>query len=366
MSAFIPAQQDVPTYFLPMLNDIDRNMAYEKAIQETLARFQQDYGRAATVLDVGAGTGMLTMFALQHGAAHVTAIEANTTLGKLAVKQIKACFPGRDQHWVLLNTLSVDFKNAGPFDIVVSELLGSMINSESMYVYLWDLMMRGIIANFGSDESPIFYVVPKRGCMTLCPYRCERACMARTGISYAHMNYLYEAVYNTKRNSAVHWVQDESMKICLAGDCSPLGDPIIVLQEHYNQRAEAISHPRHIAIQIEAADFSSTILVLEWIVHLTDDVMLCHTLDHVAKLPLPVMLARWAAWGHLFTPLNQVVRPTENGIYLFTVKYVPSDLHLEAVKQYSRKPGLHFVSQRDLAMYMAATNANHKSGVTSV
>ena len=67
-NAFIPAQEDVPTYMPPMLNDIDRNVAYETAIAQTLRDFAAEHGRPATVLDVGAGTGMLTVIALKHGA----------------------------------------------------------------------------------------------------------------------------------------------------------------------------------------------------------------------------------------------------------------------------------------------------------
>lgn len=333
--AFIPAGEDVPSYVLPMLNDIDRNKAYENAISATIARFQAEHGRAPTVLDVGAGTGMLTTIALKHGAAHVTAIEANKTLRSIAERQVaaNAAMLGRTtDDWSVLGALSLDFKG-GPFDVLVSELLGSMINSESQYLYMWDLMMRGVIRNFGSKQTPAFYTVPQAGCMTMRAYHCPRATGLVTGIPYAPMDVLHAAVYNSEFSATLDWTQDESLRICLAGDCEPLSDAVEVLSEQYNMVSGAVAHPQtvELTIPVDEQDLQHVILVLEWVVTLADGIYLRHDLEHVASLPVPVMLARWVAWGHLFSPLSRCIPAlSATSKYTFSVAYRPAGLKIEA------------------------------------
>lgn len=137
-AAFVPAAEGLPTYFLPMLADVARNKAYEAGIAATIQRFQQQHGRAPTVLDVGAGTGLLTSMALHHGAQHVTAVEANATTIQLMEEQLEASFPGQRHRYTLVKALSFEVqKPAQPYDMIICELLGSMIHSESMSVYLW-------------------------------------------------------------------------------------------------------------------------------------------------------------------------------------------------------------------------------------
>jgi predicted RNA methylase len=87
--AFIPARNDVPSYMLPMLNDSDRNLAYEAAIREKIEAFTKTHGRAPHVLDLGAGTGLLTLMALKHGAARVTALEANETVQGMQLTRLR-------------------------------------------------------------------------------------------------------------------------------------------------------------------------------------------------------------------------------------------------------------------------------------
>jgi predicted RNA methylase len=134
-SAFIPAQSDVPSYMLPMLNDADRNLAYESAIKETIAKFTEEQGRAPHVLDLGAGTGLLSLIALKHEAARVTALEANETVQGISAEQIEKSVVAMGRNvadFELINGLSIGLtKEEGSYDIVISELLGSMINSES-------------------------------------------------------------------------------------------------------------------------------------------------------------------------------------------------------------------------------------------
>lgn len=63
-----------------MLEDTSRNEAYHKAIFDNKEAF-----KGKIVLDVGAGTGILSVFCAQAGAAKVYAVEASDTY-KLAIE----------------------------------------------------------------------------------------------------------------------------------------------------------------------------------------------------------------------------------------------------------------------------------------
>ena len=88
MSVYIPADSGLPTYFLPMLDDHDRNDAYSKAIVSTIERFVLEQGRRPRVLDLGCGTGMLSLFALRAGAEHVTCLDINREMCTLTKRSM--------------------------------------------------------------------------------------------------------------------------------------------------------------------------------------------------------------------------------------------------------------------------------------
>ena len=51
--------------FLPMLNDFRRNWFYERTLSTSV--------RDQECVDIGFGTGLLSLIALKHGAKHITA-----------------------------------------------------------------------------------------------------------------------------------------------------------------------------------------------------------------------------------------------------------------------------------------------------
>lgn len=57
-----------------MLHDTERNKMYYKAIKLAIKEMH-DTGRKAKVLDIGTGTGLLSMMAARAGADSITAIE---------------------------------------------------------------------------------------------------------------------------------------------------------------------------------------------------------------------------------------------------------------------------------------------------
>lgn len=67
-----PAKDGFPSYFIAMLADADRNDQYDKAIEACIVDFKVKTGSTdgPVVLDLGCGTGLLTQYALKHGARH--------------------------------------------------------------------------------------------------------------------------------------------------------------------------------------------------------------------------------------------------------------------------------------------------------
>lgn len=67
-----------------MLRDNDRNRVYDDAIKLCIANFSAKAGRAPIVLDIGAGTGLLSMLASRNGAAAVVGCEMYQPLTEIA------------------------------------------------------------------------------------------------------------------------------------------------------------------------------------------------------------------------------------------------------------------------------------------
>lgn len=104
---FLPAERNmqnalsmaVDRWHFPMLNDRQRNNAFENAIRR---RVSQGYD---TVLDIGTGTGLLSLYAQNAGARKIYACECSPAMIKIAEK----VFETNDaKNIVLLPKLSTD------------------------------------------------------------------------------------------------------------------------------------------------------------------------------------------------------------------------------------------------------------------
>eukprot|EP01138_Halocafeteria_seosinensis_P010739 gb/GECG01010967.1/.p1 GENE.gb/GECG01010967.1/~~gb/GECG01010967.1/.p1 ORF type:complete len:869 (+),score=111.41 gb/GECG01010967.1/:1-2607(+) len=75
-----------------MLKDKQRNVKYDAALRAAIAKFRERHGRAPVVLDVGCGTGLLSMMAARAGAKHVYACEMFESLAYIAKKTVEENF----------------------------------------------------------------------------------------------------------------------------------------------------------------------------------------------------------------------------------------------------------------------------------
>lgn len=111
--------------YQPMLNDSARNAWYKKHIDNLAA--------GKTFIDVGAGTGILSAYALEAGATHVHAIEINkeiSTVGKHILKNLGY------QH--RFNWLVGDFRQVKitAADVIIAEQVGPGLFDE-IQIDIW-------------------------------------------------------------------------------------------------------------------------------------------------------------------------------------------------------------------------------------
>jgi predicted RNA methylase len=106
--------------FMPMLNDTGRNQFYKQALDRAAA--------GQVVCDIGAGTGFLSVLALQADASHVIAVERDP--GRFAyLNQTIKNLELEDK----IETHCVDFLDSGiQADVYVSETINTQIFGEDM------------------------------------------------------------------------------------------------------------------------------------------------------------------------------------------------------------------------------------------
>ena len=118
-----------------MMNDEDRNECFRRAIHEAISQTPD-----SVILDVGSGSGLLSLLAVQSGAAKVFAIEGNEALAEVSKKIITR--NKMEESITVLNNISSsigvgDIGNT-KVDILVSEVLGTLLLGESAIEYMSD------------------------------------------------------------------------------------------------------------------------------------------------------------------------------------------------------------------------------------
>jgi hypothetical protein len=308
-----PAEHGLAKYFLSMLDDKDRNVKYGEAIKKCIEEFETKEQRKPRVLDIGIGTGMLSSLCLLHGAAHVTGVDVNSTMVGLARASLKALDPTGKQHKVLL-------VRPGPsalppeerFDMVVSEILGTLTTSESMFKYV--SIYRHHLNTFGADHK--VYAVPQQTTQYAALHRFSRQDLGEplsAALEVAlHLNrdafgrfmpsnegglalplYLWKSELVGGKRHAIHTESYEALPPRAEGQgadgggggsfvANGLERPVVYEAETLNT----------------ACDEDAFVLcVLEWSVQLWGDVNLENTLEAYRGMPLRNALARASAWG---------------------------------------------------------------------
>lgn len=120
----------VPFWHIPMMNDHRRNDAFEAAIAKAVAL----RGKDAQILDIGTGSGLLSMFAARSGATNITTCEMVPVLAATGKKIIAA--NGFADRIKICGKASSDLvigkDMQAKADILVSEILSSDLLAENV------------------------------------------------------------------------------------------------------------------------------------------------------------------------------------------------------------------------------------------
>lgn len=149
----------VPFWHIPMLNDAPRNDAFQKAIELAVAK----HGADASVLDIGAGSGLLSMMAARAGATSVVCCEHVGVIAETARTIIER--NGYSDSIRVIGKKS-DELCVGPdlpvrADILVSEILSSDLLAEGVLATFEDALGRLV----NHDATIIPRAVTAKGCL---------------------------------------------------------------------------------------------------------------------------------------------------------------------------------------------------------
>lgn len=106
--------------FMPMINDTGRNIFYKSAIESTV--------KDKVVVDIGAGTGFLSILAAKAGAKKVIAVEKDTSRFQFCKSIIDRLNLQNQIELICDDFLNLDI----PADIYVSETISNQIFSENI------------------------------------------------------------------------------------------------------------------------------------------------------------------------------------------------------------------------------------------
>ncbi|MBW3050146.1 tetratricopeptide repeat protein, partial [Prochlorococcus marinus] len=131
------AMTRVPRWHIPMINDRGRNDTYFKAIK--LAIKENNY-----VLEIGTGSGLLSMMAVDEGANKVITCEINESISEIAKKIISK--NGYQEKITVLNKKSTELKVGKDLykkaDVIISEIFSSEFVGEGIQSSILDAKER--------------------------------------------------------------------------------------------------------------------------------------------------------------------------------------------------------------------------------
>jgi Ribosomal protein L11 methyltransferase (PrmA)/PRMT5 oligomerisation domain len=135
-----------------LVNDKLRVDAYQAAIREVVKP-------GMTVVDLGTGSGILALWALESGASRVYGIEMEEVILASAVKRIRSA--GYSERFTPVRSLSQNVVLGERVDVLLSEIIGNLADNENLVPILLDASRR--LLRPGGTQIPqrvTSYLVP--------------------------------------------------------------------------------------------------------------------------------------------------------------------------------------------------------------
>ena len=131
------SQKIVPRWHIPMINDHERNKKYFDAIKKAV-NYNYD------VLEIGTGTGLLSMMAIDSGAKRVITCEMNESISGIAKKIVSK--NGYQDQICVINKISTDLTLGKDLpqkvDLIISEIFSSELVGEGIQISILDAKKR--------------------------------------------------------------------------------------------------------------------------------------------------------------------------------------------------------------------------------
>eukprot|EP00746_Dinoflagellata_sp_MGD_P135939 gnl/MRDRNA2_/MRDRNA2_69954_c0_seq2.p1 gnl/MRDRNA2_/MRDRNA2_69954_c0~~gnl/MRDRNA2_/MRDRNA2_69954_c0_seq2.p1 ORF type:complete len:339 (+),score=50.60 gnl/MRDRNA2_/MRDRNA2_69954_c0_seq2:111-1127(+) len=185
----MPSRSNLPVqnYHYTMIADTARNRAYREAIEFTITMLSRRLGRRPLVLDLGAGTGLLGMFAARAG-ADVWAVEMNPILQAVCAECVAANSNKLKGNMTVLppmvsTQIRVGKELPEKVDLVVSEVLDA------------DLIAEGVIVSLRHAKQQLLkpggLLLPYKASVYLAPTECEPIGSAALPLDFSALNEEY-------------------------------------------------------------------------------------------------------------------------------------------------------------------------------
>lgn len=143
-----------------MLNDTQRNCKYQLALKKALG------DKPKSVLDIGTGTGLLSMFAVQSGAKKVFACDSSLTMCDISEKVIKS--NGMEKKISIINKMSMEMEIGIDLpkrvSLLVSEIFDAGLFGEGVLTTLkhaWDELL-------STNKGNKYRVIPRSATIYFC------------------------------------------------------------------------------------------------------------------------------------------------------------------------------------------------------
>lgn len=308
---YIPACHGVPAYMLPMLRDSGRTKAYSDAISRAIRLFREFEKCAPTVVDLGAGSGLLSKLALEHGAAHVTLMDVNHELLRIARDALTFHGYVEGEHFSIFHGSFSTMPHkcsvwtGDTFDVLVSEIIGTLTTSESQHIYLPDaIKFVRHVEGYGK------FVIPQSACQMLSVYKLPWCDSCNACSSFVH--------------DVVMPVQDETILFTSTQDLCLFDlhhkphkrlTTHVIRRDLFGKQEGHTVHITNVAFRLPRLR-KHLFFVLEWKCTLFKDIELFNTI-HAYKASLSGV-ERAAAWGMLIAPTPDI---PSNGMTRLEISY---------------------------------------------
>lgn len=123
----------VNDWHFAMMNDKARNEAYRRAIEKLVTKDD-------IVVEIGAGSGILSIMAAKAGAKHVYAIEGSEHFVEIARENAK--INGVEDKVTVIHGMSTQVQLPEKATVLLGEILGTMLDGESATTYYYDAKKR--------------------------------------------------------------------------------------------------------------------------------------------------------------------------------------------------------------------------------